>query len=274
MINRYTWRTLTLEAALAIAALITMIPIIGLVNVSFKDQRNNSEALVIAGNYTLENYATAWREGFLGAAIANTVFITTVSVAVIVLIGAFTAYPIARIGQRWSRWVFYLFLLGLVIPAQLGLLPLYRAVSGLGLVGTPWSVILLAIGGGMPFTVFIFTTFLRESAREYEEAALIDGCGPVLTFVHIVFPLLRPAIGTVAILNALAIWNDFFVPLLYLSGSGQETVQVRIHSFVGQYTANYPVIFAALTLTSIPILLAYLFLQKNIIQGFAGGVKG
>jgi raffinose/stachyose/melibiose transport system permease protein len=272
--NRYTWRTFTLETTLAIFALVMMLPILGLLNVSLKDKRNNSGALEFTGEYTLSNYSTAWVDGFLGAALMNTIFITVVSVVFIVLIGAITSYPLARIGSRWPRWAFYGFMLGLVIPAQLGLLPLYRALSGLGLVGSTWSVILIAIGGGMPFTVFIFTTFLRESAREYEEAALIDGCGPFLTFVHIVFPLLRPAIGTVAILNALAIWNDFFVPLLYLSGSGQETVQVRIHSFVGQYTANYPVIFAALVVTSIPILLAYLLLQKNIIQGFAGGVKG
>lgn len=274
MINRYTWRTVTLEVALIVAAVITMLPIVSLINVSFKEQRNNSGGLEFAGGYTLDNYVVAWVDGFLGAALGNTLFITIVSVVCIVLVGSFTAYPISRIGTRWSRWAFYGFLLGLVIPAQLALLPLFKTVSGLGLVGSPWSVIILYIGGGMPFTVFIFTTFLREAPREYEEAALIDGCGPFLTFVHIVFPLLRPAIGTVAILNALAIWNDFFVPLLYLSGSGQETVQVRIHSFVSQYTANFPVIFAALTVTSIPILIAYLILQKNIIQGFSGGVKG
>lgn len=271
---RYTWRTATLEAVLIIAALAMMIPILGLVNVSFKDVRNNSGALEFGGTYALQNYEVAWSKGFLGPALLNTVFITVVSVVVIVLVGAFTAYPLARIGSRWPRWLFYGFVIGLVLPAQLGLLPLYRTLSGIGLSGSPWAVIVIAIGGGMPFTVFIFTTFLRESGREFEEAALIDGCGPARTFVHIVFPLLRPAVGTVTILNALAIWNDFFVPLLYLSGSGRETVQVRIHSFVGQYTANYPVIFAALVITSIPILVAYLLLQKHIIRGFAGGLKG
>lgn len=274
MMYKYTWRTLILEVMLIVVGIVALVPLVGLVNVSFKDQRNNSGALEFAGSYTFENYMVAWTKGLLGPALLNSAFVVVVGVVLIVVLGSIASYPLSRIGRSWSRWAFYGFLIGLVLPGQLGLLPLFIQMRDLGLVGTLWSVLLFAVGGGMSFTILILTTFLRELPREYEEAALIDGCGPIRTFGYVVFPLLRPAIGTVAILNALAIWNDFFVPLLFLSGSGQETIPIRILSFVGEYTANYPALFAALVVTSLPILLLFLLLQKSVIKGFSGGLKG
>ncbi|MGX5681633.1 carbohydrate ABC transporter permease [Schumannella luteola] len=274
MIGRYTWRTGILEAVLILAAAISVAPLVALVNVAFKDPRNISSAFLVSGEYTLDNFVTAWVDGRLGPALINSAVITISSVALILVIGTLAAYPLARVGQRWSRIAFYGFLLGLVIPGQLGLLPLYKTMASLGLVGSIPGVVLLFVGGSLPFTVFILTAFLRESPIDYEEAALIDGCGPVRMLVHIVIPLLRPALGTVAILNALAVWNNFFLPLLYLSGSGQETAPVRINTFVGQFSTNWPVIFAGLTITSIPILTLYFLLQRHIIKGFAGGIKG
>ena len=184
------------------------------------------------------------------------------------------SYLLARRSGRLPKWLFYLFLSGLVVPAQLGLLPLYQTMIDLQLVGTIWAVVLINVGTGMPFTVFLFTTFLRELPRDYEEAGLIDGAGPIRSFVSIVLPLLRPVVGTVVILNSIATWNSFFVPLLYLAGTGFETVPVRLYGFVGQYNSNWPVIFAGLLLTVLPILVAFFFLQRSVMKGFSGGVKG
>lgn len=109
---------------------------------------------------------------------------------------------------------------------------------------------------------------------DYAQAALIDGCNHRQAFTRIVFPLLRPITGTVIILNAVFIWNDFFTPLLYLGGSGKETVPVGIFSFVGQYVSDYGLVFAGLALAALPILVIFLFLQRFVIKGFAGGLKG
>jgi raffinose/stachyose/melibiose transport system permease protein len=126
----------------------------------------------------------------------------------------------------------------------------------------------------MPFSIFLYTGFLRALPAEYEEAAAIDGAGPFATFRRVVFPLLRPITGTVAILNVLVVWNDFLTPLLYLSGSGQQTVPVTLYSFVGQYVSQWNLVFAGLVISIAPILIIYFLLQRTVIQGFASGLKG
>lgn len=272
--HRYTWRTGLIETILIGAALVTLVPIIGLINVAFKAPSNTSTALQFSGAYTTDNFVQAWVEGLLGAALLNSTVITVASVALLVVFGSMVSYLIARRAGRWNTGVFYLFLAGLVIPGQLSLLPLYQTMVDLGLVGTIHGLVLINVGAGLPFTVFLFTTFLRDMPRDYEEAAMLDGAGPIRMFTSVVFPLLKPIVGTVVILNAIAIWNSFFVPLLYLAGTGLETVPVRLYGFVGQYTSNWPVIFAGLMITILPVLVAFFFLQKSVMQGFSGGVKG
>jgi raffinose/stachyose/melibiose transport system permease protein len=110
--------------------------------------------------------------------------------------------------------------------------------------------------------------------RDFEEAALIDGCTPLRAFRHVVFPALKPITATAVVLNAVFIWNDFFTPLLYLSGSSQQTLPVAVAGFVGQYVSRWNLIFAALIISIVPILAIYLALQRYIINGFAGGLKG
>lgn len=274
MINRYTGRTLTLEIALWAVAAVFLLPLFALVNLSLKAPHNPTGAFVISGQYSVENFGRAWEDGHLGAALMNSAVVAVVSIVLVLVAASLAAYPLARLGSRWSRGMFYLFMVGLVVPAQLGVLPLFLSIRDLDLNGSLLSVILAGAGSSIPFAVFIITMFLRESPRDFEEAASLDGCGPIRTFWHIVVPLLRPAIGTVAILNVISIWNSFFIPLLFLSGTGNETLPVRISGFVRTYHADWPAVFAALLISAAPILIAYFFLQKYIIQGFAGGLKG
>lgn len=274
MYRRYGVSTLVREIVLILTAIVFAIPLIALVNVSLKPMNSGTGALTFSWPATFDNYVQAWDQAKLGAALMNSTVIAVVSVALIVVISALAAYPLSRVTRRWSRWTFYLFVGGLMVPAQLALLPLYTTMRDLGLIGTLWAVILINVGTGMPFSIFLYTTFLRELPMDYEEAALLDGCGPVRAFVGVVFPLVRPVTGTVIILNLVGIWNEFFVPLLYLSGSGNTTAPVAIYSFVSQYVTVWPLIFAGLVITVIPILLVYFSLQKYVIKGFAGGLKG
>jgi raffinose/stachyose/melibiose transport system permease protein len=167
------------------------------------------------------------------------------------------------------------FLIGLLLPFQLAMLPLYFQMRDLGLIGSIWSLVIIYAGTHLPFAIFLITTFLRASVPlEYEEAAQIDGCGNLRTFWHVVVPLLRPVLGTCLILIGVGIWNDFFTPLIYLAGSTQLTIPMSIYQYVGQYTSNWPLIFASLVISMLPILVIYLIFQRYVIHGFAGGLKG
>lgn len=274
MIRRYGTRTAALEVLLIATALLFLVPIVGLFNVAFKTTGNTSTALQFSGAYTLNNFARAWTSGHLGSALINSALITVLTIVFVLVFGTMAAYFIARRAGRAPRLLFYVFLLGIVIPGQLGMLPLYRTMIDAGLIGTLWSVVILNVGTGMPFAIFLISTFLRDLPQDYEEASVIDGAGPIRAFAFIVIPMLRPVLGTVAILTAISTWNNFFVPLLYLAGSGFETVPVRLYGFVGQYSSDWPLIFAGLLITVFPIVVAFFFLQRAVMTGFSGGVKG
>jgi raffinose/stachyose/melibiose transport system permease protein len=272
--NRYTRRTFALEVVMVGVAVIFVVPLFVLVNLSLRPQYQLVDPLTVHLPLTLDNYRTAWHEAALGKAIFDSAVIAVVSVVIVVVISSMAAYPLARSTSHWSRWTFALFMLGLLLPFQLALLPLYTTMRDLHLIGSLWGLVVFYSGLQMPFSVFLYTAFLRVLPRDYEEAAVLDGCSPFQTFWRIVFPLVRPVTGTVVILNAIFIWNDFLTPLLYLSGSKYQTIPVAIYTFVGQYTSNWQLVFAGLVMGVAPILLIYFAMQRHIIRGFTGGLKG
>ncbi len=192
----------------------------------------------------------------------------------LIAVGSTASYYLARKQSRLSYGMYILFLLGIILPFQLALVPLYRMVSEAGLLGTYTSMVLFYTGLQAPFTIFLYTGFLRALPREYGEAALVDGATHWQSFRRITFPLLRPITGTVIILNAVFIWNDFLTPLIYLGGSPNETIPVVVYQFVGQYVSNWGYIFAAVVLATLPMLILFLLLQRFVIKGFASGLKG
>lgn len=267
-------RGIPLEIGLWALALLFLAPLLTMLSIALRGPGAAADPFDIFSAPTLENFSTAWNTAPLGASLSNSLVVTTSTVVFSILVGALAAYPLARVTRTWSTVLYYFFLVGLLVPGQLGLLPLYQTMRDIGLLGTIPGLVLVHLGGSMGFTIFLFTTFMRQLPIEYEEAAVLDGCGPVRTFGLIVFPLLRPVIGSVAILTAVATWNAYLVPLLYVGASGYATVPVTIATFVGQYSTNYPVIFAGILLTILPLLLVYFVLQKTVIQGFASGLKG
>lgn len=204
----------------------------------------------------------------------NSVIITVVSVLILVIVGAMAGYYLGRTSSRFSTAVYLSFVAGIVVPLQLVIIPIYRVMDRLGLDGSRTGVIILYVGFLMPFSVFLFTSFVRALPVDFEEAAMLDGCGPVRAFVSVALPLLRPIVGTVAVLDAIAVWNDFFGQLVLLSGSGKETLPITVFSFAGQYTARYDLLGAGLVITIVPILILYLLLQRRVIEGFSSGVRG
>ncbi|SFQ38216.1 carbohydrate ABC transporter permease [Actinomadura madurae] len=272
---RYGLRTFGLELVMIAAAVAFLFPVYALVTLSLKDERQVAESpLAPPGSPALDNYSAAWTRAELGPALMNSTVITVASLVALIALGSFAAYFLSRRASRLGYGLYVLFLLGIVLPFQLGMIPLFKLVDGAGLLGTYQGMVIFYTGIQLPFTIFLYTGFIRALPGDYAHAALIDGAGHVRAFTRVVFPLLRPVTGTVLILNAVFIWNDFFTPLLYLGGSTRETVPVRIFAFVGQYVSDNGLVFAGLVLASLPILAVFLVLQRYVIKGFASGLKG
>ncbi|MEV0900796.1 carbohydrate ABC transporter permease [Actinoplanes sp. NPDC049802] len=272
--NRYTTKTLLLEVVMIAVAIVFAFPVYVLVNLAFRAPSDTSSPISPTASPTLDNFAQAWQEGGLGGALINSVAVTAVSVLIVLAVSSLAAYPLARSTARWSRGTFLLIMLGLILPFQLAALPLYQTVRDLGLLGSVWSLVLFYSGLQVPFTTFLYVGFLRSLPRDFEEAAIIDGCGPLTAFRYVILPMLKPITVTALVLNTVSVWNDFFTPLLYLSGSDQQTMPVAVAGFVGQFVSDWNLIFAALLISIVPVLAVYLALQRSIINGFAGGLKG
>jgi raffinose/stachyose/melibiose transport system permease protein len=275
---RYTKATAVREVVVWIAALLTLLPFYFLVITALKPQ----EELLTTGTSappsrpTVENFAEVLTGGgdsnvLLG--LFHSVVITLGSIAGMVLLGSLAAYVLVRSTARWGTITFYLFLIAIILPTQLGLIPLYIGARTLGLTGSMWGMILLYVGTLMPLAVFLYAGFFRNLPRDYEEAAAIDGASPGRVFFRIVLPLMAPATGTVAILTGLIVWNDFFSALIFLGGSEVQTLTVSMYYYVGSLVSAWNKIFAIVIISMIPILAFYLFAQKKFIQGFAGGIK-
>ncbi|MFF5291210.1 carbohydrate ABC transporter permease [Paractinoplanes globisporus] len=273
--NRYRPRTFALELLMVAVGVAFLFPVYALITLSLKNaDQIASSPLGLPRPPTLHNYSEAWSAASLGGALLSSTLVTVLSLVLLIAIGSCAAYFLARTRSRLGYGMYVLFLLGIVLPFQLGMIPLYNLFSRLDLIGSYQSIIVFYSGIQLPFTIFLYTGFIRALPSEYASAALVDGASHWQAYTRIVFPLLRPITGTVLILNAVFIWNDFFTPLLYLAGSDHETVPVRIFAFVGQYVSDYGLVFAGLVLGAIPILVVFLVLQRYVIKGFASGLKG
>ena len=268
-------RTLLIELVMIAVAVAFLFPVYALITLSLKDPRQIANSPLSPPHPpTLANFGTAWTSASLGPALLSSTLVTVVSLLLLIALGSFAAYFLARQASRLGYVLYLVFLLGIVLPFQLGMIPLYTVFVDLDLIGSYQAIIIFYTGIQLPFTVFLYTGFIRALPAEYASAALIDGASHFQAYTRIVFPLLRPITGTVLVLNAVFIWNDFFTPLLYLGGSDHETVPVRVFAFVGQYVSNYGLVFAGLVLAAVPIIVVFLLLQRYVIKGFASGLKG
>jgi raffinose/stachyose/melibiose transport system permease protein len=273
--HRYGLNEALLEAVMVLITALFAAPLYLLLVFSVRRRGDlETSAWAFPARVDLSNFSTAWTSASLGPALLNSILVTVVSGVMVIGIGSMAAYYLARSKTRLSYGLYLLFLAGLIVPFQLGLVPLYQSMRDLNLLGTPFSLILFYLGNLMPFTVFLYAGFLRALPASYEEAARIDGATHLQAFTLVVFPLLRPVTGTVLILNAIGTWNDFFTPMLYTGGTKSQTLPVAIYAFVGQFSAQWELVFAGLLIAIMPILIVYFLLQRSIIQGFASGVKG
>jgi ABC-type glycerol-3-phosphate transport system permease component len=227
-----------------------------------------------------ENYTRAWSEASFGDYFLNSAVITVVSVTAIVALGAMAAYALARFSHPLGRAAFGLFLAGLMIPAQLSVVPLFFELRALGLLNSRAGLILVYTANGLPFAIFILAGFFRSLPRALYEAAVIDGCGEFSAFWRVLLPLARPGLVTVAIFQFIGIWKEYFYVFMLAgddTAGAARTLPLGLAnlSIEAEYHASYGMLFAGLVLVTVPLLVGYVFLQRYIVKGVAAGaLKG
>ena len=265
---------------LIILVLVWVIPLVFVVVNSFKGNifiSNEPFSLPTSkSSVGLDNYATGLALSGFASAMGWSLFITVGSVVVIVFLTAMTAYYITRIKTWWTSAIYYAFAFSMIAPFQMVMFPTVKVADQLGL-ATPWGMIVLYLGFGGGLSVFLFAGFIKSIPMEIEEAAYMDGCSPLQTYFKVVMPLLKPTAVTVAILNAMWVWNDFLLPNLVIGQDDRyKTIPIVIQSLVGSNgNRDMGAQMAMLVFAIVPIVAFYLFGQKHIIEGVAAGaVKG
>lgn len=256
-----------------------MVPFLLVIVNSFKTKRDiikGPMALIGEHGVTFANYVKAFDKMNFFHAFSNSLIITCASTALVIIFSSMVAYYFARENNLFSKIFFALMIAAMIIPFQAIMIPLVSIYgAGLGVLNHRITLIFMHTGFAMSMSVFIYHGFIKTNIPlSLEEAAYIDGASRAQIFRIIVFPLIKPTTATLVILNALAFWNDYLLPSLVLGKKDLFTLPLSTYAFYGTYSADFGVIMAALVLTVLPILILYLLLQKQIIEGVvAGAVK-
>ncbi len=222
-----------------------------------------------------ENYLAAWKIGGFGDLIANSLINVTGVVLLTVAVCAPAGYAFAKMRFRGSEAVFFLLVVGLTVPIQAIIIPLYQVLSGLGLINTLIGIILAQVGNGIPFGVFLMRNFFRGIPDELVEAARIDGCGHFRILTLIFLPISLPALFALVIISALSTWNDFFLPLIVLISPDVQTLPLGLVRFAGSYSSDHRLIFAGTVISFLPVVLLYIATQRRFTEGLTqGALKG
>lgn len=265
-----------LEIVMILIAICMLVPLYYLIVTTFKTgEQAVASPLSLPTSLDFTTYVNAWNTMHYSKVLLNNVIIAFCSVSGIVLLASMAAYGLERRKTKLTNGIFVLFLIGLMIPFQVATIPLFRLVKSIGLNDTLIGVILINIFIQMPFNIFLMKNFIKTVPMELEESGSIDGCGTWRTFWNIVFPLLTPIIATLAILASLSVWNDFYIPLLFLQSREKGVILLEVYRNIGQFSVDWTSFFPMMVLSILPLLILYLFMQKYIIQGIASGaIKG
>jgi raffinose/stachyose/melibiose transport system permease protein len=258
-----------------IGALVSLYPIFLMLTSSLKTNiqiLKNPLALPSSLNFTA--YSKLFEQISFGTYFWNSAVVSVVSVTLILLFSVLASFYIARYPFRWNGALFFYFLLGMMIPIKLGIVPLFLLMKKLALLNSLWSLISVYTAVGLPLAVLILTGFFRTLPKELEEAAKIDGASDLGVMWHVLVPLIRPALGTVMIMNFIMAWNDFFFPLIFIQEDSMKTIPVGMLSLFGQYSTDLSMLFAGLTLSSLPMIILFFLASKQFMEGMtAGAVK-
>jgi raffinose/stachyose/melibiose transport system permease protein len=263
--------------ALVLTTVVFIVPFAFILFQSIKDRQQASllDFSLPEGNNFFSNVVEVVqaRDYMLITAFVNSTILTVASVTIVVVLGAMVAFVLQRRASRWNRVVDLLILAGLIIPPAV--VPTIWVLQKIGLFRTMPGLILIEIAFHLSFTVLLFRAFISTIPRELDEAAILDGAGPLRLFFRVIFPLLKSVAVTVIVVTSVAVFNDFVNPLYFLPGDENATVQLTLFNFQSQFNTQYNLLFTDILLVTIPPLIMFLFFNRKIVEGMtAGAVKG
>lgn len=249
-----------------------VIPIYYIVVTSLRDQSEiySENPLSLPKHFTFDAYGRVFANDFLRY-IGNTLFVTVVTVALILLVTVMAAYAITRRADAGARAIYKVIITGLAIPMQATIIPVYYLIIQMGLYDTLWAIILPSVGFAIPITVMILCNFLRDIPQSLFEAMEVDGATEWKIMWQLAIPMIKPAIITVSIYDALQVWNGFLFPLILTQSSTNRVITLSLWVFQGQFTVDIPGILAAVVVSVIPILTAYIIGRKQMVAGLTAG---
>lgn len=260
-----------------LAALIVILPLLYVLIVSVSNQKSlNKDLFSFLYDFHPENYLVAWKKGNIIRFMANSVIVCGATVLIDVFAGSWLAYA-TRLYKRFREIdaLYYVVMTGMFIPVQAIVLPLFKIIKAMHLLNNPIGLALVYGGINLPLSMMMFAGYYKTIPMELTEAASIDGCNPFQAFFTIMLPLTKPIICTVSILVSLNVWRDMFIPLMLTTDVKARTVAYGLMSFVNEFSLDWTNMCAAMVITTIPIIILFLCLQKYFISGaVAGAVKG
>lgn len=261
-------------AVISLMAFLTLFPVAFLVLNSFKSQTEIVKTpMALPKNFSFDYIGTAIEKINIGPSFILTLVITLLSVALIILVSSAAAWMMVRFKSRFSTFLLLCFTASMLIPFQAIMYPLISIFDNMGLKNVP-GLILMYGGFGLSMSLFLYHGFIKSIPVSLEEAAIIDGASPIQVYFQVIMPLLKPTTMTVIILNGMWIWNDYLLPFLVIGNSPIKTLTLSVYFAKiesGQYGNSWDLIFPAVLITITPVIIMFLFLQKNIIKGISDG---
>jgi raffinose/stachyose/melibiose transport system permease protein len=257
---------------LSFFSVVSLYPIILMIISSFKSKMEIiTHPLGLPTSFSLDNYVSVWKKVHFAEYFVNSLYVSAVSVLLILLVSSMAAFYISRYSFRWNGFVLFFFMLGLMLPMKLAISPLYMLMLKLKLLDTLASLIIVYVAGHISFAVFVFYGFFRTLPKDLDQSARIDGCSDFQLYYKIVLPLMRPALATVSIVDLIGIWNDFYYPLIFIKSTELGTIPLGMLTLFGEYDTDWNLLFCGLTLSSLPMITAFLFASRQFIEGLTTG---
>lgn len=276
-VEKLTPRTFLLYVVIALFCVLVISPLVIVFSSSLRVPENQASPLILFSQFSLESYQRAFGNMNYPMEFLNSLMTTVGSVTLIVIFATMAAYPIGRIKSKGARFLYFFFISGLIVPSQMVIVPVAQMISRMNVPNTRFTPMLMFITCSLPFSVFLFSGFMKSVPVEIEESAYLDGAGLWTRFTQVVFPLLKPATVSVIITQGLWIWNDYFYPMVFISKKNQYSLPVGMIQFLGdkENPAQWNTLFAACVLCALPLVIVFTVLQKQFVNGIAAGaVKG
>lgn len=263
------------HTALTIWSLIVILPLLWTFMSSFKTSSEIfASPFALPSVWRFDNYVKAWSEAGIGSYFLNSVIVVGSALVIVMVLGAMCAYVLARYTFPGSRAIYYLMLAGLTFPIFLAMVPLFFVLKNIGLLNTLPGLIIVYVGFALPFTVFFLFSFFKSLPHEITEAAALDGAGEWRTFFQVMLPMAKPGLASVAIFNFLGLWNQFLIPVS-INAAGPRVLSQGLAAFAGQmgYAVDFGALFAAVTVTVVPVLIVYVIFQRQLQGSVSQGTS-